>query len=52
LRAEIAQIRLAELNYRISRSKHPAQVKEHRDREIRMVQILEEIAALKMKKES
>ena len=50
LRAEIAQLRSAELNYRILRSKHPAKVKEHSDREVRIKEILDELASL-MKKQ-
>jgi len=48
---EIAQLRGVELIYRTSRSKHPAHVKEHVDRVVRMQQILEEFASL-MKKDA
>jgi hypothetical protein len=46
LKAEMAEIRKAESNYRTSRSAHPAQLKEHADRLTRMKQIVDELAEL------
>jgi len=51
LRAEIAQLRLAEIRYKTSRPTHPSLVKEHNDSKVRMQQILEELASL-MKKDT